>query len=103
MTEYDEKLCREHEWHEHRGFRPGHILNSWPFCSPKRAAVNGHFCGTQFAGQIRAVLERDHLENPRTLIAPTGAGNDLPYLLPLSERMAGINLSAAASRQWQAG
>jgi SAM-dependent methyltransferase len=96
MTEYEEKLRREREWHEHLGFRPGHILNRWPFNSPKRAKMSSHFVRTQFAGQIRVAIEQSGLKDPQILIAPLGAGLDVPYLVPLSKRIAGIDVAPKA-------
>jgi len=96
MTQYEEKLRREQAWHEHRGYRPGHILNSWPFFSPKRAALSARFERTQFAEQIQRRIEREGLTDPRILLAPLGTGLDLPYLMPLSKRMAGIDISPTA-------
>lgn len=96
MDSYEEKLRRECAWYEQTTSRAGHFLNSRLFYSPERTAYNTHVCKTQFVRRIREVLQRHGLENPRLLIAPTGAGYDLPYLLPLSNRVAGIDISPAA-------
>jgi SAM-dependent methyltransferase len=96
MSEYDEKLRREKEWYEPGGFQANHFLNSRFFHSPERVALSVGFCKTQFAKRIREVLADDHLANPLMLVAPTGSGNDLPYLLPLSRRIVGVDISQAA-------
>ena len=96
MNDYEEKLRREQRWYEPQGFREGHFLNSRLFHSPARVALSVGFCKTQLANRMREVIDRDGLTNPRMLIAPTGAGNDLPYILPLSQRMVGIDISQAA-------
>src|SRR5271157_517651 len=96
MDSYEEKVRRERNWYAQKGFKAAHFLNSRFFFSPERTAFSTSFCKTQFAMRIREVLERDHLPNPRMLIAPTGAGHDLPFLLPLSQRIAGIDISPAA-------
>jgi SAM-dependent methyltransferase len=100
MNSYDDKLKREKDWYDHTGdhsgFQKKHFLNSRLFYSPERVAYSTRFYKAQLAGRIREVLEQDHLSNPRLLIAPTGAGHELPYLLPLSQRIAGIDISSSA-------
>ena len=95
MNDYEEKLRRERKWYEPQGFKEKHFLNSRLFHSPARVTLSVGFCKTQLANRIREVLVQYGLTNPRILIAPTGAGNDLPYLLPLSTRIAGIDISQA--------
>ncbi len=95
-TSYEDKVRREQEWYRQSGFQSRHFLNSWPFYNPKREVISVHFCWTQIARYIREVLDRDGLSDPRMLIAPTGAGNDLPYLQPLSRRITGIDISTEA-------
>lgn len=96
MNKYDEKLRRERRWYEPGGFREEHFLNSRLFHSPERVTLSVGFCKTQLANRMREILNRDGLTDPRMLIAPTGAGNDLPYLLPLSRRIVGIDISQTA-------
>jgi SAM-dependent methyltransferase len=96
MSNYDDKVQREQAWYKRSGFQQSHFLNSRLFFSPERAAFTTVPCKRRFARSIQEVLDRDHFPNPRILIAPTGAGNDLPYLLPLSNRITGIDISADA-------
>jgi len=96
MGEYEEKIRRERAWYQTPGFQKRHFLNSRLFYSPQRAALNAEIEKTRLVRRIRDVLNREHLTNPRMLIAPTGAGNDLPYLLPLSQRITGIDISQEA-------
>ena len=93
---YEAKLRREKEWYRHDTVQKGHWLNSRLFYSPKRHAASANFCRMQFVRRIQEVLEQHHLTDPRMLIAPTGSGYDLPYLLPLSRRIVGIDISAVA-------
>ena len=99
MNDYEDKIRREQDWYEHPGFQKNQFLNSRLFYSRERAVFSAAFCKTQFAKCIRGVLKQNDLANPRMLIAPAGAGNDLPYLSPLSNRITGIDISPAAIRQ----
>ena len=96
MGDYEEKLERERGWHRHDAVQEGHFLNSRLFYSSGRHAVTAHRSRMRFVGRIHQGMEEAGLKNPWVLVAPTGAGNDLPYLLPLSQRIAGIDISAAA-------
>lgn len=98
MNNYERKLQREREWYEKPGFKHNHFLNRWPFHSPERVRFSYESCMVQIVKYIREVLEADHLRDPRMLLAPAGAGNDLPYFQPLSRRIAGIDISAFALR-----
>ncbi len=96
MSKYQEKIQREKDFYQHREGETVHFLNSRVFYAPERTAFSVKFCKMQFAKQIREVLDRDRLVNPNLLIAPVGVGNDLPYLLPLSQRITGIDISEFA-------
>jgi len=93
--DYEQKLLREQAWYKEGGLKR-HFLNSWVFYSPQRTAFSATYCKNKFAAYVGDFLARDHLKDPRILIAPTGAGNDLPYLEPLSTRLTGIDVSPAA-------
>jgi SAM-dependent methyltransferase len=100
MGSYEDKVHREQGFYGQRtGPGKGHFLNSRVFYSQDRATFNAGFCKTQFANRIREVLNRDKLDNPRMLMAPTGAGYDLPYLSPLSNRITGIDITENAINQ----
>lgn len=96
VNDYEEKIRREQQWHQHEGFAQGHFLNSRLFYSHDRVVFNSKFSKTNYSKFIRQVLEKDNLTNPRMLIAPTGAGNDLPWLTPLSNRITGVDISDKA-------
>ena len=70
-------------------------MNCRLFCSSTRNEFNYTFARRQMARLIRegtAGLP----PNPRILVAPLGSGLDLPFLLPLSNDLAGIDISPEA-------
>jgi SAM-dependent methyltransferase len=93
MNDYDEKLRREKAWYS-GGFNKGHFLNSPLFFSDERTAFNTKFVKERFAESIRAALAG--CAKPRMLIAPTGGGYDLPYLLPLADKVVGVDIAEDA-------
>jgi SAM-dependent methyltransferase len=95
-TEYDEKIKREREWYTHGKFNRKHILNSRLFYSQERNNFNYIFPRCQFAKQIHIGIQSNKNDNPSILIAPIGSGGDLPYIIPLSSRICGIDISPEA-------
>ena len=93
---YQKKIQSEQDWYRQPKTLKTHFLNAPPFYSPARITFNTGYCKTQLGRRIREILDRDQLTNPRILIAPTGHGNDLPYLRSLSQNMTGIDISLDA-------
>ncbi len=99
VATYEEKIEREKNWYREPVYQAGHFLNSRLFCSQERMLFSAGFCQNQLAQRIRQILVPKGLQNPRMLVAPTGAGYDLPYLKPLSNRIVGIDISSDALKQ----
>lgn len=95
-NEYVEKIKREREWHTNGKFNRKHFLNSRLFYSKERNDFNYIFPRRQFAEQIRICIQSNKHDNLSILIAPIGTGGDLPYLMPFSSRICGIDISPEA-------
>jgi SAM-dependent methyltransferase len=93
---YQEKLEREREIYIQRDFQARHLLNSRLFFSVERNEFNYSFARTQMARLAGQLAARNGCSQPKVLVAPVGAGFDLPFLEPVSGDLTGLDISAEA-------
>ncbi len=74
-------------------FQVDHFLNSKLFYSNKRQLFCYTFLKQQMFRFIDQVVDKD---KPSVLVAPIGDGDDIRYLLPISNDISGIDLSEKA-------
>jgi ubiquinone/menaquinone biosynthesis C-methylase UbiE len=101
QRKYEEKMKREELWHENYHFETSHVLNSRLFYSPERTFYNYDFPKKQLLLAIKQALGKSQTTNPSILVAPLGVGQDVSYLMTISNQISGIDISVHAIKEAQ--
>lgn len=96
MNDYKEKLKNERKWYSQNTFVRDHFLNSRLFYSQERNNFNYLFPRKQLMNFVVETAGKCNLRDPAVLIAPVGAGEDIPYFKDFAGKICGIDIAEEA-------
>jgi SAM-dependent methyltransferase len=88
-----DRIKQERLWHTDHGFRWDHPLNAWPLWHPDRLKHAWHLVQRCLTPALR---ELGCTAGSRVLLAPCGWGSDIPYILPITKNIFGVDVSYEA-------